>query len=189
MEAGNTICVVGIDPALRNFGFAVALVDVNKDEIVKVTNLRLVKTEDERGKTVRRNSDDLRRAKAHVKAMQEICKGRKIAFAEIPVGSQSARAMASYGVCIGVLASCPIGMIEVTPSEVKKEATGYKTATKEEMIEWAHEKFPDAPWLTQKRNGQIHLKNENEHLADAIGAINAGLKTDQWKQLKSLLFV
>ena len=191
MEVGKNhlISVVGIDPALRNFGFVVALDDVDKNEIKGIIDMKLVKTEDERGKTVRRNSDDLRRAKEHIRAMQEICEGRTIAFAEIPVGSQSARAMASYGVCIGVLASCPIGLIEVTPSEVKKEATGYKTATKEEMIEWAHEKFPDAPWLTQKRNGQIHLKNENEHLADAIGAINAGLKTDQWKQLKNLLFI
>lgn len=191
MEVGKShlISVVGIDPALRNFGFVVALVDVDKNEIKGIVDMKLIKTEDERGKTVRRNSDDLRRAKEHIRAMQEICEGRAIAFAEIPVGSQSARAMASYGVCIGVLASCPIGLIEVTPSEVKKEATGYKTATKEEMIEWAHGKFPDAPWLIQKRNGQVHLKNENEHLADAIGAINAGLKTDQWKQLKNLLFI
>lgn len=189
MARGKEILAVGIDPALRNFGFAVARIDVENDKILEIVDLKLVKTEDEKGKTVRRNSDDLRRAKAHVNAMLEICKGKAIAFAEIPVGSQSARAMASYGVCIGVLASCPIGMIEVTPSEVKKEATGYKTATKEEMIEWAHDLFPKAPWLTRKSNGKTVLKNENEHLADAIGAINAGIRTNQWKQLKAFLFI
>lgn len=188
MEHGKTITVVGIDPALRNFGYAVATIDLETDKILEVTELHLGKTSDEKGKQVRRNSDDLRRAKQHVVAMKEICKGKAIAFVEVPVGSQSARAMASYGICIGILASCPLGIVEVTPSEVKKEATGYKTATKEEMIEWAHGLFPKAPWLTRKANGKTVLKNENEHLADAIGAINAGLRTSQWAQLKSFLF-
>lgn len=188
-ERGNLITVVGIDPALRNFGFCIAKVDMDNDEIVDVVDLRLAKSEDEAGKKVRRNSDDLRRAKTLTDALQECCKGNALAFAEVPVGSQSARAMASYGICIGVLASCPIGMIEVTPTENKVCATGKKTATKQEMIDWAVGLFPHAPWLKRKVKGKETLRNDNEHLADALGAINAGLKTSQWKQLKSFLNV
>ena len=98
--------------------------------------------------------------------------------------------MASYGICIGVLTNCRCGVIEVTPTEVKVAATGSKTATKEEMIDWAYKKYRDAyGWLTRKQSGQYVLKKENEHLADAIGAINAGLKTSQWKQLKGILLL
>lgn len=188
MAVGKTIKVIGVDPALRNFGFAVATVDVENDKIISIDDLKLVKTEDDAGKKVRRNSDDLRRAREHVKALQMFSdpkNGTALAFVEVPVGSQSARAMASYGVCIGVLASCKCGMVEVTPTEVKVRATGQKTATKNEMIDWATELYPDAPWLTRTSKGEKVLKNENEHLADAVGAINAGLQTQQWAQIKA----
>lgn len=187
MNSSKTITVLGIDPALRNFGFAIAKVDVEKNEIVEILDLKLVRTEDQKGKTVRRNSDDLRRATQHVNALKTLSKKVAISFAEVPVGSQSARAMASYGICIGILASCESGLIQVTPTQVKVEAVGDKTATKEEMIEWASNKFPDAPWLKTKFRGQEKLKNENEHLADAIGAINAGLKSTDWLQLRGVI--
>lgn len=188
MEAGkpHLIKVVGIDPALRNFGFATAMIDIDKDEIASIEALELVKTDDQAGKVVRRNSDDLRRANLLAEAVRRLtdpAEGLTLAFVEVPVGSQSARAMASYGVCIGVLTNCKCGMIEVTPTEVKVNAVKIKTATKQEMIDWAHGLFPEAPWLMACGK----LKNENEHLADAIGAINAGLKTAQWKQVKSML--
>ena len=179
--------ILGIDPALRNFGYAIASVSVDTGEILSIDDLVLIKTEDDAGKKVRRNSDDLRRAKIHVDALKRLCKGVDFAMAEVPVGSQSARAMASYGVCIGVLAACEVPLIQVTPTENKVCATGKKTATKEEMIEWAHGKFPDAPWLMRKSKGQMVMKNENEHLADAVGAVYAGLQTDEWKHTLSMI--
>ena len=184
------IKVLGVDPALRNFGFAVSTVDLDTYQIMKVECLELSKTEDDAGKKVRRNSDDLRRARVHADALRKWSNPDdvSIAFIEVPVGSQSARAMASYGICIGVLTNCRCGVVEVTPTEVKVGATGSKTATKEEMIDWAYGKYADAyGWLTRKQGGKFVLKKENEHLADAIGAINAGLKTSQWAQLKGLL--
>ena len=184
MEHGK-LRIVGIDPALRNFGYAIATVDIKSGKFT-VTDLELVKTEDDAGKKVRRNSDDLRRCRTHVEALKRITEGAALVAAEIPVGSQSARAMASYGACIGILAACEVPIIEVTPTENKVRATGKKTASKDEMIEWAHNLFPEAPWLTRKSGGKEVLKNENEHLADAVGAINAALQTEQWKQCLSL---
>ena len=180
MEHGK-LTIVGIDPALRNFGYAIATVDIETGKF-EVTDLELVKTEDDAGTKVRRNSDDLRRCRTHVMALKRIVDGAAMVAAEIPVGSQSARAMASYGACIGILAACDVPMIEVTPSDIKVCATGKNTASKDEMIEWAHKKFPKAPWLTRKTKAGTVLKNENEHLADAVGAINASLQTEQWKQ-------
>ena len=82
-------------------------------------------------KTVRKNSDDLNRARKHSEILKEILKDVDIVMVEIPVGSQTARAMASYGICIGILSQIETAMIQVTPTEVKVAATGNKTATKD----------------------------------------------------------
>ncbi|MNN85981.1 hypothetical protein D3C81_2033310 [compost metagenome] len=91
--------------------------------------------------------------------------------------------MLSYGACISLIASLDIPVIQCTPAEVKKFATGDKMATKEEMIAWATQKFPQVNWL--ERGGKYLAKNE--HLADATGAINAGLNTDDFKALIVML--
>lgn len=174
--------IVGIDPSLRNFGIVAADLDIETGDF-KIMDMRLIESEDnaKKAKTVRKNSDDLRRAKLLHDGFVEMCQGASIAFVEVPVGSQSARAMASYGICIGVLAACPIPMIQVTPTEVKLAMTGEKTATKDEMIEAAVKAHPYAKWMTRKSKGELVLLNDNEHLADAVGAILAGKKTDEFK--------
>jgi hypothetical protein len=48
-------------------------------------------------------------------------------------------------------------------------------------------KFPAANWLLTKRGGQMVPVAANEHLADAVGAIEAGIKTDQLKQAIALM--
>jgi hypothetical protein len=178
------IRLVGVDPAIRNFGLVQATFDLDLGSL-EINALILPKTDSENGKTVRKNSDDLRRAKVLLQAMREACEGASLAIAEIPVGSQSARAMASYGICVGVLASCPVPLIQVTPAEVKLAATGRKTATKGEMIAWAMAKYSQANWRTRKRktaNGEISVPTlDNEHLADAVAAIEAGIKSEQFR--------
>lgn len=179
----SAIQVVGIDPALRNMGFCKATLDLDTLKIT-VTDLILVTTEADKknAKVVRKNSDDLDRAQILHGAIVRECRGASLAFVEVPVGSQSARAMASYGICIGILAACPIPMIQLTPTEVKLAATGSKHAAKQEVIEWAFEQHPAAPWLTTKRGGVRVPTLNNEHLADACAAIYAGIKTDQFHQ-------
>lgn len=177
----SKIKIVGCDPSLRNFGFAQATLNVHTLEYT-VDNLILVESEGQAGKVVRKNSDDLRRAQQLYGGLILACTGAQLAIAEVPVGSQSARAMASYGMCVGVLAACPIPLIQVLPHEVKLAATGYKQAAKEEMIEWAMGKFPSANWLMRKLKGQMVPVADNEHLADACAAIEAGIRTDQFKQ-------
>lgn len=180
-----TIKIVGIDPSLRNFGFAQALLNIHTLEYT-IENLILVESENEAGKVVRKNSDDLRRASTLYNGLVRACAGASLAIAEVPVGSQSARAMASYGMCVGVLAACPVPLIQVTPAEVKLAAVGNKQAAKEEMIEWAMAKHPGANWLMRKSKGRMVPMNDNEHLADACAAIEAGLLTDQFQQAITL---
>lgn len=181
--------IIGVDPSLRNFGIVVAELDVDSMKF-KIQEMELIKPEaaDKASrKVVRKNSDDLGRAKALHDGFVEACRGASIAFVEVPVGSQSARAMASYGICIGVLAACPIPMIQLTPAEVKVAMTGEKTATKEEMIEAAIKEHPEAKWLTRRIKGKLSLIGDNEHLADATGAITAGIQTNEFKGMVSMV--
>jgi hypothetical protein len=186
---------VGIDAAFANMGFARVLIDLEallkKPEAaiqaISVEHLELISTVGLDKKTVRKSSDDLRRAKELFSTMQEMCKGADFAFAEVPSGSLSASAARSLGIAVGVLAGCPIQMIEVSQLEVKMALYGTKTATKMHMINSAVENWPDANWLRVKRNKLMKLTNDNEHLADACGAVVAGIQTSEFKRLLVML--
>jgi len=177
--------VLGIDPSLKNLGIAKCELDLQNGEIT-VLDLILVQTEKDQNKTIRRNSDDLNRARKLHKFFTTYTEWADFVFSEIPTGAQSARAALSFGIAIGVLASCNKPLIQVMPTETKLHTVGTKTASKEEMIEWATEKYPGAPWLTAKSKGVTRFTNDNEHLADAVAVVHAGVETEQFQQLIAL---
>ncbi|EHK6545808.1 hypothetical protein N7I40_004067 [Vibrio parahaemolyticus] len=183
--------VLALDPSLQNFGMVKGFIDIDDDDFpftIEQMVLQESKGADKKtAKVVRKNSDDIRRAKSLHKALHEMLKDVNMVFVEVPVGSQSARSMASYGICVGIIASINKPMIQVTPTEVKLAAVGCKTASKQDMIDWATQAYPDASWLTVKRNGKSVLTAKNEHLADAIGAVHAGILTDQFIQAVAIL--
>jgi Holliday junction resolvasome RuvABC endonuclease subunit len=182
----KVIKVVGQDPSLRNWGLAVGTLDLETKkltvEYVDLTNPVLPT-----GKQVRQNSSDLESALQLYKGAADAAIGAHAIFVEVPVGSQSARAMASYGVCVGVLGALRangIPFFEVTPTEVKLAAVGNKTATKQEMIKWAMESHPEANWPTYKQNGKVMVSEAKaEHMADAVAAIYAGIRCNSFQQM------
>lgn len=176
--------LAGIDPSLRNFGMVKGHFEVSQGDF-GLSDITLIETssDNKNKKSVRKNSDDLRRATEIYEGMTDFLTGVDIAFVEIPIGSQTSRAMTSYGICIGLLASAKVPLIQVTPAEVKLAATGNKNATKQQMIDWATDTFPDAPWFSHKRGGHTHYSGKNEHVADALAAIFAGARTDTFQQL------
>ena len=189
----NKIRVCGFDPSMRNWGMAVADLDL-RSGLLDVPTLSIIQPRDEKSKQVRKNSKDLALARQLFEGAYDTAKSCKVVFVEVPVGSHSARAMASYGVCVGVLGSLAglgITIIEVSPEENKKALTGIKHATKEAMISAAMAEYPTANWPRQERNGATFkkgdLKAEAEHVADAIGAIHAGCATPTFQTLLKLL--
>lgn len=171
--------VAGIDPALQNTGLVKGYYDVDTGDLY-LNSLLLIETSKSTNKQVRRNSDDLARATQIVEGTREFLDGvgRVTIFAEVPVGSQSARGSFSNGICVGTLAALP-SVIQVSPTEVKERATGSKHATKREMIDWAYEKWPHLNWYYHR--GQ--LQNKNEHLADACACVWSGIHSPDFKQL------
>ncbi len=185
--ADKLLTVAGLDPSLRNFGMVKGVLNLMSGTFT-ISKMEIQETAaDSRNKAVRKNTQDLHRARLITQAMNSFLIGVDMVFVEIPVGSQTARAMTSYGICIGVLSSVTCSMIQVTPSEVKVAATGNKVATKAEMITWATGRYPDADWLTKKQKGVLSFIDKNEHLADALAAIHAGVKTDEFNQARTML--
>ena len=115
------IRVVGFDPSLRNWGIAQGRIS-RKDSSLQIYNLDVINPVLPKGKQVRQNSLDLESAKQLCNAAVKAAMGAQAIFIEVPVGSQSARAMASYGICVGVLGALRatgVPFFEVTPTEVK----------------------------------------------------------------------
>jgi len=191
----SIIRVAGIDPSLSNFGMAKMLLNA-ETLALELVEIATICTEPRKGKTVRQNSDDLRRAHELYSGFQAWMKDCTIGFTEVPSGSQHSRSALGFGLAIGVLASSPVQLIEVMPVETKLASVGSKTAEKPEIIAWAAANYPHAPWQTyqkdvtvkgklKRRAGDLH--DNNEHAADACAVIHAGIQTPQFKQLLALL--
>ncbi|UNH40953.1 hypothetical protein [Moellerella wisconsensis] len=182
------IKVAGVDPSMSNFGIVFGEIDIETNKVISINRMELAQTSSgDTKKSVRVNSDDLRRASEIWKKAKPIIQQAQLVFCELPVGSQSSRAQTSYGICIGVLACIDKPLIQVTPIEIKQFVAGKKTTSKEEIIEWATSKHPEAPWITRKEKGEMKFANKNEHLADAVAAIYTGMETDQYRQISAVL--
>ena len=183
--------VVGFDPSLRNWGIAKGIFIPGPYPRLHIEEIDVINPELPTGKQVRQNSLDLESAKQLCAAALSAAKDAQAIFVEVPVGSQSARAAAAYGICVGVLGALRatgIPFFEVTPTEVKMASAGKKTATKLEMIQWATRQHPAASWPYYKQKGvQIISEAKAEHMADAIGAIQAGIHSNPFLQSLPLL--
>lgn len=181
----NPISVMGLDGSLANFGIAVAVVDLDTKTIIEVKDLVLSKTA--KNAKLKRATDDFTRFQQHWNIVKEVADkyNVNIMYGEIPSGAQDARASFAFGGVTAMLAGLgtyyQVGV--VTPAEVKVAATGNKHADKEDVIAAMHKAFPTAPWITGKKanamnittTSGLYLTNANEHLADSVGVILAGI--------------
>ena len=182
--------VCGMDPSLRNWGISVGMYDT-VTKLLRLDGVFVTQPILPKGKQVRQNSLDLESAKQLTAGAVAELTGAKAIFVEVPVGSQSARAMASYGICVGVLGALRaygIPLFEVTPTEVKLASSGKATATKQQMIQWAMDKHPEANWPTYSEKGTTLVNvSKAEHMADATAAIYAGLACNSFQQVLPFL--
>lgn len=178
--------ILSIDPSFANTGWNVAKVHVESAKVIQVLNGGLLCTEKSEAKTVRRSSDDLRRAGELAAELRKQARDVDLVFAEIPSGTQSARASWALGIALGCLTNLhPTPIVEVTPTMTKLASVGRKDASKEEIIEWAYNLYPDLPWITAR--GKTRLSPKNEHLADSIGVLHAGLKHEDFRAYSGIM--
>lgn len=177
--------LAGIDMAFAHMGLALFDAQVHEQGVdFKLLKLELISTDaDNAGKVVRKSSTELRRAKELREALYLFCRGADFACAEVPSGSMSASAARALGIAVGVLASCPVPIIEVSPKEVKMASVGSATASKDSIIQWATKRWPSDQWHTAKSKGVVRLTKDNEHMADACAAVVAGTLTEEFKRI------
>lgn len=180
------IPIMAIDPSLRATGVALGTADTNLERTyLTVDSVHLIETEKTSTKTVRMNSDDLRCARHIVDELARLRAEHQpiITIVEVPSGTQSARASWTLGIMLGVIATLPHPVIEVSPTVVKKSYAGSKTASKETMIRLATTAYPNLGWL---RHGD-RLTLKNEHLADAVAIMHTGVRTVAFRELTRML--
>ncbi len=178
------IPVLGLDPSYLHWGLASAELDLTTG-ILTTPFIQVIEPSELEGKNIRVNSNDLHRSKQLADVVIPAAQKAKVIFAEVPVGSQSARAMASYGICVGIMAtiqSMGIQIIQVGALESKQALAGNKNATKQQMIDAGVFHYPDANWY--RKGGKLLAKNE--HGADAIAAIHSGVNTPVFQNLMRL---
>ena len=181
--------ILGADPSFSNWGLAQGVYDPVTSKLT-ITGLDVIKPVLNKDKQTRQNSIDIERSKQLSKGFIDAIRQSDVIAAEIPHGSQSARAMASYGVCIGILGmvcNMRVPLIQVNAIETRKVITGKKEATKAQAIAWAMAKHPEAPWPMKTVQGVTSVvEGTAEHMADAIAAIYAAMETDTFKTMAML---
>lgn len=152
--------IVSFDPSLRNWGVAVFSYSPNSFELEKTY---VIKTNS--NKSISTNLSDLESCSLLVDNIGYATKDADLVIAELPIGSQSARAMVSYGVSIALLASLTIPLITVSPFEVKK-FFGSSYSEKKVIVDWAKQQYP---------NKLSKPFNKANHEADAIAVFHVAL--------------
>lgn len=177
------IPVLGMDPSLRHWGLSEAILDLSEGTMSTPIGT-IIEPRDLTGKNIRVNTNDQWLAEQLAVPVLEACRRAKCIFVEVPVGSQSARAMASYGICVGILGAVrALGLpyIQVMPDENKRVFTGKKTATKKEMIEQLILTYPQVILPQGHKKGSVGDKSE--HIADATASIHSGVLTSEFQTL------
>jgi len=174
---------LSIDSSLANTGIAWG---EYSEGVFSVQGLDMVSTEKSKSKSIRASSDTIERCSQTISFLRKHLNiiEPDVIFVETPSGSQNSSAAKSYGIVCMLIATLSPSPIQVTPIEVKQATVGKKTASKQEMIDWAYDKHPNADgW--QLRNGSPLKKQE--HVSDAIAIAYAGVKTDEFKRIESFI--
>ena len=144
-----------------------------------VDELLVINTEPPRNKLkLLRGDADFSRLLETCRHLRTMSKGCLCLLAELPPGgAKSASALRAMSLATGALAGV-VGCLGlpyelVQPGDVKKAACGKRSASKEEVMEWAWTKYPEAakPWRSGRSASGFN--GEFEHAADALAVFEA----------------
>ena len=189
-SAPQTHVLMGIDPGLAFTGFAVASVIARSPRIRSVEAVGMITTLPERD-APRKGADKYRRAEEIHDGLRWVVGQYGVQCVVFELGARSATKYANFdfGLMYGLIAGLALPTIEVSPQELKSAATGSARASKREVIEWALRRTRDEPveWPTSSVPNGLSLKlggrfvcSYVEHAADALAAIQAGIRREEW---------
>ena len=162
--------ILGIDPGFSSLGWAVCVAAYPAE--VQAVYCGIIRTEKAEKKIqLRASEDNINRAQAIYNELAGLILSHKISLVctESMSWPRNAGVVAKMGIVWGVIASVchqwRIPMLQVSPVEIKKNLTGSKQATKEEMIAEIVSRYPKLILPSQKVL--------QEHAADAVAAVLA----------------
>lgn len=183
--------IVAMDPSLRNWGWVraeytpeIKLLTFQGTGVIK--SIKATKAD-----TSYKNLNDVRAASnIHTQLnyyLESHSPQDTLIISETPVGSQSAAAMKSYGICIGVLGSLAAQGYTIKHTRAREVQKFLfpaveKGPSKKEMIDTMYTLYPWAFW--PKTLG------EKEHVADALASLHYVISDpsfDSWVNLKFIL--
>lgn len=173
LKALLMINIISFDPSLRNWGIAACTYYKGTLEVMEV---HIAKTNNTKG--IKQNASDIIAATTLYNAIIKGVEWADLICIEVPHGSQSSRAMVSYGVCvalIGVIQTINPNIIQVSANDVKAIVRTNKDhkPTKQEIIDWVKDKHPEA---------NLPTTLSAEHICDAIVAVYAAMNTKEFKE-------
>lgn len=171
-----------MDPSLRHWGMAKCIMD--DDGKLTVIDMDVIEAKNPTD-VKRKNLKDIKVSMELITRSYKYAKGADLVCIEVPVGSQSASAMLSYGICVAVVAclKCAgIPVLETTPQQGKL-VVGNPEASKAEVIDWVNTKHPESPWPLKTLKGVTSIiSGKAEHMADSIIAIYAAQQHPEFQQ-------
>lgn len=164
---------LGFDPSLCNWGWVLA--DYSSEQVLTILDMGTIRIPKPESKGRANRAFQERVGELYRQVSKLPYTWVDGIFAEAPTGSQSASSRDSYAACNTILAVVEytkgIPVYTVKPKEVKAVSSNPK-ATKRDMVDWATFRYPHELW---KVRGNDYCLN-NEHQADALAAIVAGLR-------------
>lgn len=169
---------------MRNWGLAVCYLDPT-DYTITVDELHVIHSNKDSKKARLKSSRDIMTVEELLEGIIPLVEDADVIVAETPIGGRDSAAALSYSICISIIATLNVAytkVFEVTPGEVKLNVC--KDASKAEMIQWATNMHPEAPWKYKTQKGRKSIVSGfAEHVSDAIGALYAAANKPQFFKL------
>lgn len=188
-----SVKVLTIDAAFTHAGAAVIelAADQDNDKVIEVVCVETASAT--KKKNVRKATDDAERCKHLFTELRALADKHHVAaiIAELPSGSQSARAARCLGyaeaVVVCVVEATKLPSIWTTPDEGKLVYTASRSASKDEMIAKAAALWSRRGLVFEcKKNGSI-VKDKAEHIADALAAFESAKEDSLLRILRNQL--
>jgi len=174
--------VLGCDPGLANFGFAVVRIDAEGYYQLVETG---VWTTTKSKQKIRVAVDNLRRAQILAGCMDEMVKQYSPVAVltegmSFPQNSSAATKLAlSWGALAGLTATYDLPVEQVSPQDIKKQLCGKRNASKLEVEETVKELAPPSIVLLNSV-----AKGKREHAVDAFAAVICSLDSEVVKMAR-----
>lgn len=188
------IKVLGLDLAFTHVGLVVGVMRTPAPYGIEPVEVKVIETvPDAKGKKrfTYKSEEDISRCRVistHIIRTLAENPGIQAVAAEIPTGSQSARAAKTLGMATGIIATLAdcyptLPFVWVFPNDWHRFLFNKLNPTKKEVINWVDLNWKDFDW-PKKATGVGIKKGDQEHAADAMGTLAFFMEGNLARMLK-----